>query len=170
MSIDILSYRFGWSNITRSIVNIFLTYLWIFVIKYTHLGGDVGGNNAEEQLLLLLPLALELHALFDSRPGSVHRPVVGCVRHDAVVETGNGGAGQHHNLPEELRAAGYMCMYSTNKSGWARSINNECLTRDGNYPCVTVSRQKTRCNLINKSQSRGFRIGRKREPIGEVVK
>lgn len=67
-----------------------------------YLGGYVGGYHAQQQLLLLLPLALEFHALLDAGACSIHCAIVCGVRHDAIVKTGNGCAGQHYNLAKEL--------------------------------------------------------------------
>lgn len=68
----------------------------------THLGSNVGRYHAQQQLLLLLPFALEFHALLDAGACSIHCAIVCGVRHDAIVKTGNGCAGQHHNLAKEL--------------------------------------------------------------------
>lgn len=71
-------------------------------VTVTHLGGNVGRYHAQQQLLLLLPFALEFHALLDAGACAIHCAIVCGVRHDAIVKTGNGCAGQHHNLAKEL--------------------------------------------------------------------
>lgn len=74
--------------------------------SFAHLGGYVGGYHAQKQLLLLLALALELDALLDASACSIHGAIVGGIRHDAIIKTGNGCASQHNNLAKELRGPG----------------------------------------------------------------
>lgn len=75
--------------------------------SFAHLGCYVGGYHAQKQLLLLLALALELDALLDASACSVYGAVVGGIRHDAIIKTGNGCASQHNNLAKELRVPGW---------------------------------------------------------------
>ena len=69
----------------------------------THLGRNVGGNDAEQQLLLLFALALELDSrLYDGLCAGESLPV-GPRRQHAVVESRQKGRQHEEYITQDLK-------------------------------------------------------------------
>lgn len=65
-----------------------------------NLSRNVRWNDGEQELLLLLPLALQLDPLLDSDSRAIHRPIMSRIRHDPVIQSRYAGRKQKDNFAD----------------------------------------------------------------------
>ena len=69
----------------------------------THLCGDVGGDDGEQELLLVLLLALQPHPRLDAAARPLHRPLPPRHRHVLVVEPHEITDGEQEAIRNQLQ-------------------------------------------------------------------
>ena len=113
----------------------------------THLSGDVGGDDGQEELLLVLLLALQPHPRLDAAARPLHRPLPPRHRHVLVVQPHEVADGEQEAVRYQLQ-----CKEGSERTVETASQQNNGLLKHGH---VGFLKFRFICLSFSKVQGQG---------------